>query len=361
MFLRQTDRRQTAMATTCPMPVRSPRIPIGSLPVFARQDRALGAVSPTNSHAALNELAARGTLRRRLDAEAPTHFAAPTGHRRVAIDYEAEAGPDASRSACRSCSASPQHPTHRGRARAAGARTALARRTRPVQITRDLPGFWRGSYAAVRTEMRGRYPRHPVAGRSARRAADAARQAARDLIHSAHDATPKLIGVDWGTSNCRAFRIGARRFRAPRPVNERDRHPRGRARRFRRRVPDPMLGDWLAPVHAAPVLMSGMIGSRQGWSSSALCRALPGGRGRRLRQRWPRSRSRPEQPCASCPGPRRCRSCWWPRCDARRGDADFRRARHAGRRRRLAVPAAWHAQQMGEGRKPAASCASRPS
>jgi len=32
---------------------------------------------------------------------------------------------------------------------------------RPVQITQDLGGFWRGSYAEVRRELRGRYPRHP--------------------------------------------------------------------------------------------------------------------------------------------------------------------------------------------------------
>ena len=32
---------------------------------------------------------------------------------------------------------------------------------RPIQTTRDLPGFWAGSWAAVAREMRGRYPRHP--------------------------------------------------------------------------------------------------------------------------------------------------------------------------------------------------------
>jgi ATP-dependent helicase HrpB len=31
---------------------------------------------------------------------------------------------------------------------------------RPIQATRDLPGFWRGSWADVKKEMKGRYPKH---------------------------------------------------------------------------------------------------------------------------------------------------------------------------------------------------------
>ncbi len=31
---------------------------------------------------------------------------------------------------------------------------------RPAQTTTDLPSFWRGSYAAVRADLRGRYPKH---------------------------------------------------------------------------------------------------------------------------------------------------------------------------------------------------------
>jgi ATP-dependent helicase HrpB len=97
-------------------------------------------------------------LPRRLDAEAPTHFEAPTGSR-VPIDYEAEGGPKIS-IRVQELFGLKSHPTI-----AAGkiplAIELLSPAHRPVQTTRDLPGFWRGSYVAVRAEMRGRYPKHP--------------------------------------------------------------------------------------------------------------------------------------------------------------------------------------------------------
>ena len=97
-------------------------------------------------------------LRRRLDAEAPTHFEAPTGSR-VPIDYEAEGGPKIA-IRVQELFGLDRHPTI-----ASGKIPLLVELLspahRPVQTTRDLPGFWRGSYAAVRAEMRGRYPKHP--------------------------------------------------------------------------------------------------------------------------------------------------------------------------------------------------------
>ncbi|MDB5601535.1 MAG: ATP-dependent helicase HrpB [Xanthobacteraceae bacterium] len=97
-------------------------------------------------------------LKRRLDAEAPTHFEAPTGTR-VAVDYAAEAGPTIS-IRVQELFGLAQHPALAG-GRVPLVIELLSPAHRPVQVTRDLPGFWKGSYAAVRTEMRGRYPRHP--------------------------------------------------------------------------------------------------------------------------------------------------------------------------------------------------------
>jgi ATP-dependent helicase HrpB len=97
-------------------------------------------------------------LRKRLDAEAPTHFTAPTGSH-VPIDYEAEQGPTVS-IRVQELFGLAQHPTIAG-GRVPLVLELLSPAHRPVQVTRDLPGFWRGSYADVKTEMRGRYPKHP--------------------------------------------------------------------------------------------------------------------------------------------------------------------------------------------------------
>ena len=97
-------------------------------------------------------------MRRRLDAEAPTHYTAPTGSN-VPIDYEAEGGPKFS-IRVQELFGLDKHPSIAG-GRVPLVVELLSPGHKPVQVTRDLPGFWRGSYAAVRTEMRGRYPRHP--------------------------------------------------------------------------------------------------------------------------------------------------------------------------------------------------------
>jgi ATP-dependent helicase HrpB len=97
-------------------------------------------------------------LRKRLEAEAPTHFTAPTGSA-VAIDYTAEQGPTVS-IRVQELFGLAVHPTIAG-GRVPLSIELLSPAHRPVQVTRDLPSFWRGSYADVKTEMRGRYPRHP--------------------------------------------------------------------------------------------------------------------------------------------------------------------------------------------------------
>jgi ATP-dependent helicase HrpB len=97
-------------------------------------------------------------LRARLEREAPTHFEAPTGTQ-LAIDYEAEQGPTIAVRLQELFGLS-THPSI-AKGKIPLVLELLSPAHRPVQVTRDLPGFWRGSYAAVRSDLRGRYPRHP--------------------------------------------------------------------------------------------------------------------------------------------------------------------------------------------------------
>jgi ATP-dependent helicase HrpB len=92
---------------------------------------------------------------RRLDAEAPARWTAPTGNS-FAIDYAAEAGPRVDVRVGEVYGLS-EHPTVGG---VPLTLSLLSPAHRPIQTTKDLPGFWKGSWKDVRTEMKGRYPRH---------------------------------------------------------------------------------------------------------------------------------------------------------------------------------------------------------
>ena len=96
--------------------------------------------------------------RAKLDREAPTHFEAPTGTS-LPIDYEAEQGPTIA-VRLQELFGLNVHPAI-AKGKIPLVLELLSPAHRPVQVTRDLPGFWRGSYAAVRSDLRGRYPRHP--------------------------------------------------------------------------------------------------------------------------------------------------------------------------------------------------------
>ncbi|WP_348521503.1 ATP-dependent helicase HrpB [Brevundimonas sp. A19_0] len=94
---------------------------------------------------------------RDLDRLAPARLETPLGS--AAIDYAAEGGPRVD-IRVQELFGMKSHPTV-GDGRVPLTLALLSPARRPVQVTKDLPGFWTGSWAAVRAEMRGRYPRHP--------------------------------------------------------------------------------------------------------------------------------------------------------------------------------------------------------
>jgi ATP-dependent helicase HrpB len=96
-------------------------------------------------------------LKPHLEADAPTHLDLPSGGR-APIDYAPDAGPTVS-VLLQELYGLDRHPTvARGRVPLRLALLSPARR--PLQVTADLPGFWRGSYQDVKAQMKGRYPRH---------------------------------------------------------------------------------------------------------------------------------------------------------------------------------------------------------
>ncbi|MDK4733525.1 ATP-dependent helicase HrpB [Rhizobium sp. CNPSo 3490] len=123
---------------------------------FQEDARSLSEVSAAGLSNGLMSLVPH-ELQRDLSRLAPTHFEAPTGQKHP-IQYEGEEPVLTIR--VQELFGLKQHPA------VAGGRLPLLLELtspahRPIQTTRDLPGFWVGSWKDVRAEMRGRYPRHP--------------------------------------------------------------------------------------------------------------------------------------------------------------------------------------------------------
>ena len=127
------------------------------LPPLVADKRRLADVDPAALSGTLEALLGWDG-RKSVERLAPSHLETPAGSRHP-IDYEAEGGP-AVAVRVQALFGLTDHPS------VAGGKMPLVLALtspagRPIQTTRDLPGFWKGSWAAVAKEMRGRYPRHP--------------------------------------------------------------------------------------------------------------------------------------------------------------------------------------------------------
>lgn len=123
---------------------------------FQADVRSIDAIRPSSLSEGLLGLLPHN-VQRELSKLAPTHFEAPTGQRHP-IRYDGEEPVLAIR--VQELFGMKQHPNIGG-----GKWPLLLELTspahRPIQTTRDLPGFWAGSWKDVRADMRGRYPKHP--------------------------------------------------------------------------------------------------------------------------------------------------------------------------------------------------------
>jgi len=119
--------------------------------------RRLGAIDPGALHGLLTQRLGWDAMQR-IESLAPAAFTSPAGSQH-AIDYGAPAGPTVELRV-QALFGLAAHPTV-GVERIPLVLSLTSPAGRPIQTTRDLPAFWRGSWADVAREMRGRYPRHP--------------------------------------------------------------------------------------------------------------------------------------------------------------------------------------------------------
>jgi ATP-dependent helicase HrpB len=120
--------------------------------------RALADIAPAAIRDGLRHLLLEaGRSEREVEAEAPEFFVTPAGSR-IALRYEGEQAIASAR--VQEFFGLSRHPAIAG-GKLPLTLELLSPANRPIQVTRDLPRFWTGSWAQVRAEMRGRYPRHP--------------------------------------------------------------------------------------------------------------------------------------------------------------------------------------------------------
>jgi len=123
---------------------------------YVTEPRGIDSIGAEALHDGLLSLVPSGS-RRDLDKHAPTHFDSPAGNRHP-IDYSGQQPLLTIR--VQELFGLKAHPAIGG-----GRIPLLLELTspahRPIQTTKDLPGFWAGSWKDVRADMRGRYPKHP--------------------------------------------------------------------------------------------------------------------------------------------------------------------------------------------------------
>ena len=147
------------MDQASPQHENRPEIPVRVLVVSARVSlkRRLSDIDRSQLSGMLEGLIGWGA-KQQLDRLAPPDFRSPAGSAH-AIDYAAEGGPRVELRV-QALFGLATHPTV-GSARIPLVLSLTSPAGRPIQTTRDLPGFWAGNWRDVAKEMRGRYPRHP--------------------------------------------------------------------------------------------------------------------------------------------------------------------------------------------------------